>query len=78
MANAKRETYTDLLVREICSHLEWAAAESSGTPAESNALYRAARLIGRNKNDFVQRALAQMDWYGKMQRVVSQEPHHVR
>jgi hypothetical protein len=78
MANGKRETYTDLLLREICSHLAWAAAESSRDAAESNALYRAARLIGRNRNHFVSRVLRQMEWHDKLEDSAGQEQNNVR
>lgn len=78
MANGKRETYTDLLVREICCHLEWMATDSSRPAAESNALYRAARSIGRNKGEFVSRTLRQMDWHDSIARAAGKEAHGVR
>jgi hypothetical protein len=64
MLSEKGSTYTDLLVREICAHLEWMATDHSRTAGESNAFYKAARSIGRNRNEFVSRTLRQLEWHG--------------
>lgn len=68
MANGRRETYTDLLLREICAHLEWMATDPARAAGECNTLYRAARSIGRNRNEFVSRALRQMDWHDALEK----------
>jgi hypothetical protein len=65
MLSEKGSTYTDLLVREICAHLEWMATDPSRTAGESTAFYKAARSIGRNKDEFVIRTLTQMEWLGR-------------
>jgi hypothetical protein len=65
MLSEKGSTYTDLLVREICAHLEWMATNPSRAAGESNAFYKAARSIGRNRDEFVIRTLRQMEWLGR-------------
>jgi hypothetical protein len=64
MLSEKGSTYTDLLVREICAHLELMATDPSRTAGESTAFYKAARSIGRNRNEFVSRTLRQLEWHG--------------
>ena len=66
MLSDKGRTYTDLLVREICAHLEWMATDSSRAAGESTAFYKAARSIGRNKDEFVIRTIRQMEWHGRV------------
>jgi hypothetical protein len=65
MLSEKGSTYTDLLVREICAHLEWMATDQSRAAGEINAFYKAARSIGRNRDEFVIRTLRQMEWLGR-------------
>lgn len=64
MLSDKGRTYTDLLVREICAHLEWMATDPSRAAGESSAFYKAARSIGRNRDEFVTRTIRQMEWHG--------------
>ena len=71
----KGRTYTDLLVREICAHLEWMATESAG---ESSALHKAARSIGRNRDEFVARTIRQMEWHGCLKMSDGKEAKRVR
>lgn len=78
MANGTRETYTDLLLREICAHLEWMATDPSRAAGECNALYKAARSIGRNRNEFVSRTLRQMDWHKAIDNANGKEAGSVR
>lgn len=78
MANGKRETYTDLLVREICGHIEWMATDSSRSATDCNALYRAARSVGRNQNLFVSRVLRQMEWHEALEKAKGKEANGVR
>jgi len=63
MLSKKGSVYTDLLVREICAHLEWMATDASRTACESTAFHRAARSIGRHKNEFVSRTMRQIEWH---------------
>ena len=77
MASEKRETYTDLLIREICTYLTWAAANSSCSSSEADALYKAARLVGRNQNQFVSRVLRQMNWRDALEKAPRNEASSV-
>lgn len=78
MLSEKGSTYTDLLVREICAHLEWMATDSSRAAGESNAFYKAARSIGRNKDEFVIRTLRQMEWLNRPYTADAKEEERVR
>jgi len=78
MANDKRETYTDLLIHEIVAYLAWVAANSCRSRDESDAFYRAARLVGNNQKQFMSRALGQMDWHNALNKVALSEATHVR
>ena len=78
MLSKKGSTYTDLLVREICAHLEWMATDPSRTAGESNAFYKAARSIGRNRDEFVIRTLRQMEWLGRPYTADAKEAERVR
>ena len=73
----KRETYTQLLVREICGHLEWMATDPKRPAFECNALYRAAREVGRNMPAFVNRAIRQMEWHDAIEKASDAEKSHV-
>lgn len=78
MRNAKRETYTDVLLREICAHLEWMATDPSRAAGECDAFYKASRSIGRNRNEFVSRTLRQMDWNNAIDSATGKEAGSVR
>ena len=78
MANDKRETYTDLLIHEIVGYLAWVAANSCRSRDECDAFYRAARLVGNNRKQFMSRALGQMDWHNALDKVARSEATHVR
>jgi hypothetical protein len=78
MLSEKGSTYTDLLVREICAHLEWMATDPSRAAGESNAFYKAARSIGRNRDEFVIRTLRQMEWHGRVKTADGKEAERVR
>jgi hypothetical protein len=78
MLSEKGSTYTDLLVREICAHLEWMATDPSRAAGESNAFYKAARSIGRNRDEFVIRTLRQMEWHGCVNKPDGKEAERVR
>ena len=73
MLSDKGRAYTDLLVREICAHLEWMAATSSRDAGETDAFYKAARSIGRNRGEFVIRTMRQMEWHGMRPRASRKE-----
>lgn len=70
MLSKKGRAYTDLLLREICAHLEWMATDPSRAAGESNAFYKAARSIGRNKDEFVIRTIRQMEWHGRLKKIL--------
>lgn len=78
MLSKKGSMYTDLLVREICAHLEWMATDSARAAGESNALYKAARSIGRNRDEFVNRTLRQMEWHRRLLTAGGKEADRVR
>ena len=78
MLSEKGRTYTDLLVREICAHLEWMATDPARAAGESNAFYKAARSIGRNRNEFVIRTIRQMEWHGCSKGADGKEAKRVR
>lgn len=78
MLSKKGSTYTDLLVREICAHLEWMATDPARAEGESNAFYKAARSIGRNRDEFVTRTLRQMEWHGRIRTADGKEADSVR
>ena len=78
MLSKKGSTYTDLLVREICAHLEWMATDPSRAAGESNAFYKAARSIGRNRDEFVIRTIQQMEWHGRLGTADGKEAERVR
>jgi hypothetical protein len=78
MLSEKGSTYTNLLVREICAHLEWMATDPSRAAGESNAFYKAARSIGRNRDEFVIRTLRQMEWHGRVNTADGKEAERVR
>ena len=78
MLSEKGSTYTDLLVREICAHLEWMATDPSRAAGESNAFYKAARSIGRNRDEFVSRAIGQMEWHRRLNTADGKEAERVR
>lgn len=78
MLSKKGRTYTDFLVREICAHLEWMATDPSRAAGESNAFYKAARSIGRNRDEFVTRTLRQMEWHGRVHKADGKEAERVR
>jgi hypothetical protein len=78
MLSKKGSAYTDLLVREICAHLEWMATDPSLAAGESNAFYKAARSIGRNRDEFVIRTLRQMEWLGRPYTADGKEAERVR
>jgi hypothetical protein len=77
MANGNRETYTDLLLREVCAHLHWMATDPARAAGECNAFYKAARSIGRNRNEFVSRTLRQMDWQKVIDKSAGKEGSNV-
>jgi hypothetical protein len=78
MLSEKGSTYTDLLVREICAHLEWMATDPSRAAGECNAFYKAARSIGRNRDEFVMRTLRQMEWLSRPYTADAKEEERVR
>lgn len=78
MANKKRETYTDLLIREVVAYLAWVAGNSSRSRDECDAFYRAARLVGQNQKLFVSRALSQMDWRDALDTATGKEASSAR
>lgn len=78
MLSKKGRAYTDLLVREICAHLEWMATDPSRAAGESNAFYKAARSIGRNRDEFVIRTIRQMEWHGSLKTLDGKEAERVR
>lgn len=78
MLSEKGRTYTDLLVREICAHLEWMATDSARSAGESNAFYKAARSIGRNRDEFVIRTIRQMEWHCCLKKADGKEAKRVR
>ena len=78
MLSQKGRTYTDLLVREICAHLEWMATDQSRDAGEGNAFYKAARSIGRNRDEFVSRTIRQMEWHGRLGTADGKEAERVR
>lgn len=78
MLSKKGTTYTDLLLREVCAHLEWMATDASRDACESNAFYKAARSIGRNRDEFVVRTIRQMEWHGHLNMADSKEAERVR
>jgi hypothetical protein len=78
MLSEKGNTYTDLLVREICAHLEWMATDSSRAAGESNAFYKASHSIRRNRDEFVTRTLRQMEWLGRPYTAHAKEQEHGR
>lgn len=78
MLSEKGSTYTDLLVREICAHLEWMATDPLRAAGESDSFYKAARSIGRNRDEFVIRTLRQMEWIGRPYTADSKEQERAR
>ena len=76
MADGKRLTYTDVLLREICAHLECCATDPRRSFAEQTAMYAAVREIGRNRGKFVREAMRQMAWQEAMTKH-TQEASHV-
>lgn len=73
MLSKKGRAYTALLLREICAHLEWMANDPSRAAGESNAFYKAARSIGRNRDEFVIRTIRQMEWHGRLKTLDGKE-----
>lgn len=65
-------------MREICAHLEWMATDPARAEGESNAFYKAARSIGRNRDEFVTRTLRQMEWHGRIRTADGKEADSVR
>lgn len=61
MANDKRYTFTQLLIREIRAHFEHLAANHP-VPAHRDAFYAASREIGRNTPMFVAEARRKLGW----------------
>ena len=62
MANDKRHTFTQLLLREIRAHFEHLAAAQNTQAAYRDAFYAASREIGRNTPRFVAEARRKLGW----------------
>jgi hypothetical protein len=62
MATGKR-TFTWLLMREVCSHIESLASDPKYPDEYRNAFYAASREIGRNTHKFVAAAKRKVEWY---------------
>jgi hypothetical protein len=62
VANDKRYTFTQLLLREIRAHFEHLAADPNTPGAYRDAFYAASREVGRNTPKFVAEARRKLGW----------------
>lgn len=62
MANDKRYTFTQLLLREIRAHFEHLAVDPAVPASHRDAFYAASREVGRNTPKFVAEARRKLGW----------------